>query len=97
MTKEESIKELKTIPWIGKASSQYLYDIGIRKVTDLKNRDPEELYFKSCAQQGRQIDRCWLYVIRCAVYYASHEVHNPAMLKWNFWSDANLKNNVVTS
>ena len=93
MEKEAVIKELKTIPWIGKASSKMLYDIGIRHVKDLKNADPEKIYLQTCSQRGEQIDRCWLYVLRCAIYYASHEVHNPAMLKWNFWSDANLKKN----
>ena len=96
MTKEESIKELKTIPWIGNVSANEFYGIGIKKVSDLKNKDPEDIYLKLCVKAGGPpLHRCFLYVIRCAVYYASHEVHNPAMLKWNFWSDANLKNNVV--
>jgi hypothetical protein len=34
-----------------------------------------------------QIDPCVLYVFRCAVYYASHEVHDPDLLKWWNWKD----------
>lgn len=89
--KEKILKGLRTIPWIGKKSANYLYDVGIRKVSDLKNADPEGVYAKSCLKRGEQIDRCWLYVIRCAVYYASTKNPNPAMLKWNFWSDKNQK------
>lgn len=89
--KEKTIKELETIPWIGKASSERLYEVGIRKVSDLKNADSEEIYMESCAKAGERIDRCWLYVIRCAVYYASTKNPNPAMLQWNFWSDKNQK------
>jgi hypothetical protein len=31
-----------------------------------------------------------LYVFRCAVYYASHEVHDPELLKWWNWKDRAL-------
>lgn len=97
MEKEAVIKELMTIPWIGKVSANEFYGIGIRKVSDLKDKDPEDIYLKLCIKAGGPpLHRCYLYVIRCAVYYASNEVHNPAMLKWNFWSDANLLNNGIT-
>ncbi len=89
--KEKIIKELETIPWIGNASSARLYEVGVRKISDLKDADPEHIYLKSCAKAGERIDRCWLYVIRCAVYFASTKNPDPNLLQWNFWSDKNMK------
>jgi len=58
-------------------------------VQELKDQDPEELYVRQCALQGTQADRCMLYVFRCAVYYASNENHDPELLKWWNWNEAN--------
>lgn len=81
------LKELQTIPGIGPSIAQDLYDLGIRKVSDLKGKDPEKLYKKSCALAGVTIDRCLLYTYRCAVYFASHTRHDPEKLKWWHWKD----------
>ena len=61
--------------------------IGIRRVRDLQGKNPEKLYAKLCKRTGRQIDRCALYVFRCAVYFASRKKHDPAKLKWWNWKD----------
>jgi hypothetical protein len=34
------------------------------------------------------VDRCVLYVFRCAVYFASEAEHDPELLKWWNWKDA---------
>jgi hypothetical protein len=81
------LAELQTIPGIGKSISEDLWNIGIRGITDLKNADPQDLYDHSCAYQGAKIDRCLLYVYRCAVYYASHKKHDPKKLLWWNWKD----------
>ena len=83
----ESAKELLTIPGIGKSLSQDLVDIGIRRVRDLKGRDPERLYQKLNTLRGQHIDRCVLYTFRCAVYFATETKHDPALLKWWNWKD----------
>jgi hypothetical protein len=31
-----------------------------------------------------------LYVLRCAVYYASHEERKPELFKWWNWKDSRL-------
>lgn len=82
-----SIKELQKIPGVGKAISRTLYGLGVRSVHDLKGADPEALYARLCVQEGRQVDRCVLYVFRCAVYYASRTRHRPELLKWWNWKD----------
>ncbi|MEJ0021824.1 MAG: helix-hairpin-helix domain-containing protein [Candidatus Doudnabacteria bacterium] len=83
------LKELLVIPGIGKSIAQDLFDLGIRKVSDLKGKDPEKLYKDFCYLQGQQIDRCLLYVFRGAVYFASHKTHDPEKLKWWNWKDQN--------
>jgi len=81
------LKNLQKIPGIGKSIAQDLYDLGYRKVEDLKGENPEIMYEKSCEQAGVKIDRCLLYVYKCAVYFASHKTHDPEKLKWWNWKD----------
>ncbi len=78
---------LKTIPSVGDKIARELIDLGFTKVSDLKNRNPEEIYEKLCKVRQESIDRCVLYVFRGAVYYASNTKHDPELLKcWN-WKD----------
>jgi len=81
------LKELRLIPGVGKATARDLYDLGFRSVAELKGRDPEDLYLRHCALKGMIVDRCMLYVFRCAVYFASHRQHHPDLLKWWNWKD----------
>ena len=85
--KMSPIKDLQIIPGVGKSMARDLIDIGIKNVTDLKNRNPETLYENLSVLRGRHIDRCVLYVFRCAVYFASEKQHDPALLKWWNWKD----------
>ncbi len=77
---------LEEIPGVGPKTASDLYDLGIRSVDDLAGRDPEELYDRLTALRGRDIDRCVLYVFRCAVYYAE-DGRDPQKLKWWNWKD----------
>lgn len=81
------LSELQTIPGVGKAISRDLWRLGIRSVADLRGRNPEQLYARLCTLQQTQVDRCMLYVLRCAVYYASETDPDPALLKWWAWKD----------
>jgi hypothetical protein len=86
-SQQTTLKEFRQIPGVGKSIANDLWNLGFRSVQDLKNQDPEELYVRQCAQQGTQVDRCMLYVFRCAIYYASNENHDPELLKWWNWKD----------
>ena len=86
MTKK-ILKELQIIPGVGPSLAQDLIDLGITKLADLKHKDPEKLYKEHCEQQRQHVDRCVLYVFRCAVYFASESKHNPELLKWWNWKD----------
>ncbi len=82
-----NLKELQTIPGVGKIIAQDFWNIGIKNISDLKGKDPEELYFRLCATQGCQVDRCVLYVCRSSVYFAENKNHDPEKLKWWNWKD----------
>ena len=82
---------LQTIPGIGPSMAQDLRDLGIFEVGDLRGQDPALMYTRLCVTHGMHIDRCVLYVFRCAVYYASEEQHDPELLKWWNWTDDNLR------
>jgi hypothetical protein len=86
-TKEIVLRDLRQIPGVGREVAEDLWGLGVRAVADLKDQDPERLYERLCAQQATQVDRCMLYVFRCAVYYASFDKHNPELLKWWNWKD----------
>ena len=80
-------QSLQVIPGVGKSIEQDLRNIGIHQVSDLKGKDPQELYDASNLFAGCVQDRCLLYVFRCAVYFAEHTRHDPEKLKWWNWKD----------
>ena len=83
----KSANDLETIPGIGPRLAEDLRCLGIRKVGDLRGKDPEALYRELEGSAGRHVDRCVLYAFRCATYYASSEKPDPEKLKWWNWKD----------
>jgi hypothetical protein len=84
------VKGLQAIPGVGPSIEKDLNRLGIKKVSCLKGKDPEKLYARFCAMAGHPVDRCLLYVFRCAVYFATHKKRDPEKLKWWNWSDVKL-------
>ncbi len=82
-----ALTELQKIPGVGASLSQDLVDLGYRTTEELKGKVPEEIYHDLMVLKGEQIDRCVLYVLRVAVYYASNSVYQPELLKWWKWKD----------
>ena len=85
--KTTGLQELEQIPGVGKTIAQSMRDIGIGSVNDLRGRSAEQLYERLCEFKASPVDRCMLYVLRCAIYYASNTEHDPEMLKWQNWKD----------
>ncbi|MHC4657480.1 MAG: helix-hairpin-helix domain-containing protein [Planctomycetota bacterium] len=85
--KQSTLTKLEEIPGVGKSIAQDLRDIGIRSVNELKGKKADQLYKKLCDFKASPVDKCMLYVIRCAIYYASNTDHNPGLLKWWNWKD----------
>lgn len=76
-----------TIPGVGKTVARDLWNIGIESVDQLKRQDPQELYGRLCEYQGQRVDRCMLYVFRCAIYFVNTKEPNPRLCKWWNWKD----------
>jgi predicted flap endonuclease-1-like 5' DNA nuclease len=64
--------ELQALPGIGPSLARDLRALGIRRVADLKRRDPERLYARLNRLRG----------VRCAAYAARTVRPRPELLKW---------------
>jgi hypothetical protein len=82
-----ALKDLRRIPGVGKSVAMYLWNLGLRCVDDLRGRDPQVLYARLEALMGQHVDRCMLYTLRCAVYFAETASPDPERLKWWNWKD----------
>lgn len=85
---DNSFGDLRLIPGVGRVLAGELGSVGIFGCGDLVGADAEVLYEKLCDYKGMHVDRCVLYVFRCAVYYASNDDHDPELLKWWNWKDS---------
>ena len=83
---------LRRIPGIGAVGERDLLELGYTTIQSLAGADPEEMYARECARKGVRVDRCVLYVYRCAVYYASTPQPDPEKLKWWAWKDGGEEN-----
>jgi hypothetical protein len=93
--KDKSIsKQLQVIPGVGPSIAQDLMDLGYSSVSKLKKANPETMYQNLCELRGQHVDRCVLYVFRCAVYFANFKEPDPELLKWWNWKDKSLKTGV---
>jgi hypothetical protein len=92
-----ALKDLQHIPGIGPSLARDLVDLDIRRVADLRRRNPERLYEQLIALRGVHQDRCVLYTFRCAVYFANEPNSNPERLKWWNWQDRKLAATATSS
>jgi hypothetical protein len=86
MTDMSNSSDFQTIPGVGRSIAEDLRRLGLTTVQDLVGQDLHELYERSNLDRGARQDRCLLYVIRCAVYYAECG-REPDKLKWWNWKD----------
>jgi len=82
--------ELQSLPGIGPSLARDLRDLGVKRVTDLKRRDPERLYVRLNELRGQRQDPCVLYAFRWAAYAARTPRRRPHLLKWWNWKDRDL-------
>ncbi|MCB9229675.1 MAG: helix-hairpin-helix domain-containing protein [Deltaproteobacteria bacterium] len=87
MIRTKALQDFQRIPGVGIKVAQDLWDLGYRNTSDLKSQDPQAMYDRLCQIQKTKVDRCMLYVFRCAVYYATESNPNPDLLKWWRWKD----------
>ncbi|MCW1930079.1 MAG: helix-hairpin-helix domain-containing protein [Candidatus Kerfeldbacteria bacterium] len=77
-------EQLEHIPGIGKSLAEDLRAIGIQRTSDLRGKNPEELYKRSNEYAGVVQDPCVLYTFRCAVYFANGGREKKKLLWWNW-------------
>lgn len=85
--KTVALRTLRHIPSVGASIAEDLWNLGVHSISDLAGRDPQDLYDRLCARTGTRVDRCMLYVFRCAVYFASTPNPDPDLLQWWRWKD----------
>ena len=81
------LKDFRRIPGVGKSIAVDLWSLDLRGVNDLRGSNPQALYERLEELAGRHVDRCMLYVLRCAVYFAETPDPDPERLKWWNWKD----------
>jgi hypothetical protein len=81
---------LEIIPGVGPSIAQDLVDLGFTAPAGLRGEHAELLYDRLCTLRGAHIDRCVLYVFRCAVYFCETQAPDPELLKWWNWKDGGL-------
>jgi len=82
---KNALQRLQAIPGVGPSLAADLVSLGYRSVEELQGEDPEAMYARLMEQVGGHVDRCVLYVFRCAVYFASTDRPDPEKLKWWSW------------
>ena len=73
--------ELIAIPNVGRAVARKLERLDVRRLDDLRGRDPEELYERLCRLDERRHDPCLLDTFSAVVAYADG---GPARPWWEF-------------
>ncbi len=82
-----AMSELQRIPSVDKSTAEKLIACGVYTLDDLKGANADDLFAKVQKKLGQKVNKCVLYTIRCAVYYASTDNPDPEKLKWWNWKD----------
>jgi nucleotidyltransferase/DNA polymerase involved in DNA repair len=86
--KEAVSRDFQKIPGVGPRIAENFWRLGLRSLEDLRQSDPERLFRQLSVLEGKKVDRCALYVFRSAVYFVSRRIHDPELLKWWNWKNA---------
>jgi len=81
--------DLQNLPGVGPSIEGDLVSLGVERVEDLVGRNPRAMYDDLCRLEGGHVDRCVLYVFRCAVYCAGTDHPEPDRRNWWWWKDDN--------
>ncbi len=85
--RDAAIEDFQHIPGVGPSLADDLYRLGFRSREDLRDKDPEAIYRSLMALEGCHVDRCVLYVFRCAVNFVTNDEKDPERCKWWNWKD----------
>ena len=88
MMSRTDIKTLQEIPNIGKAIESSLNTIGISSPTQLKDKDPYEMYNELCKATQKKQDPCVIDIFISAVRYMEG---GPPKKWWEFTEERKTK------
>ena len=83
------MKDSRTLADLGSIGPAMLRDferLGVRSVTQLARRNPEQLYEELCRRTGQSQDSCVLDTFRAAVAQARNPRLPAAQTQWWYWS-----------
>lgn len=81
----EALHALGHLPGVGPSIADKLWAIGGRSAAEIAHSDPQALYDRLCDYEGVRVDRCVLYVFRCAVHVA--RTGEEGCRWWDFTDD----------
>ena len=81
------MSDLRKVPGVGPKYEKEFMDLGYDSLESLKNADPDELYFDACVKHNFRLEKCILYVFRCAVAYAKDPDPDPEEYRWWYYCD----------
>lgn len=94
--KKSSKTEILTdIPGIEPECAEALTLLGYSKVSEIKGKDAEEMYYQLSAIRGEVAEKSLLYQFRCAIYYATVKVADPKKLHWWYWKDSSANDEII--
>lgn len=87
--------DLLKIPGVGENMKEHLQKLGYTCIEELKGENPLEMYERDRIRLGGTLDRCVLYVYRCAVYFAQTQTPDREKLDWWYWKDKTLGDETI--
>ena len=83
---------IEEVPGVGPGVASDFARIGITTVAQMRRRNPERVYEAlrdANTAIGKRTHKNFLYLMRMVCYYA-RDGRDPALLKWNAWTDAKV-------
>jgi hypothetical protein len=77
MPADPDLAALTAIPNVGPKIARTLLALDVHGLDDLRGRDPDELFERLCAMDGRRHDPCLLDTFAAAVEYADGRPPRP--------------------
>lgn len=85
------LKGLQQLHGVGPSIAADLLALGLCTAADVAKVDPQAGYQRLAAAAGGKLDRCVLYVLRCAAHHArcleEGRTVAPGLEKWWNWKD----------
>ncbi len=93
--KSSKTEILSQIPGVEPECAEALTLLGFTKVSQLKGKDAEEMYYELSMKRGEVAEKSLLYQFRCAIYYATVKTADAKKLHWWYWKDSTANDEII--